>query len=151
MIGGSVQDLRIPTPAATADFEDRARFFIRERAQESELLRPTDLVWELNVDARERRKRQGSSRKEEDGQMAEGRGSWKTERALRGRDDGGRSNQDGAGGQQDAEEGGRRRRHFLWDGGFVCPDLFCSVFRVLDGCTGRSNIETKNKANEDGH
>ena len=111
-IGGSVGDLRITAAATTTDLEDRARFLVRERAQESELLRSADRLWELDVDAGERGGRQGGSRKEEDGQMTEGGRGWKGKCVLRGRDDGGGGDQDRARRQHDAEEGWRRRGHF---------------------------------------
>lgn len=95
-IGSTVWDLRISAAAATTNPEYRARLLIGERAKEVELLRPADLLWELDVDGGERAQREGSSRKEEDGQMIEGGRGWESERVLRRRDDGGRGDHDRA-------------------------------------------------------
>lgn len=135
-IGGSVQDLRIPTAAALTDFEDGARFFVGERAQKSELVRRANLLGELNVDAGERGEREAGSWEEKDGQLTKGGRGRKSECALRGRDDGGGGDQDGARGQQDTEEGRRRRGHFGWG-------CFLFLFKVLDNRGDSSRIETE--------
>lgn len=118
--GGCVRDLRIPAAAASTDSEDGARFLVGERAQESKLWRRAGQLGQLDVNPGQRAERQRGPRKQEDGQMAEGRGGWDGECNLCGRDDGGGRDQDGARGQQNAEEGGRRGGHFGREGlGFV--------------------------------
>ena len=94
------------------------------------------MLRELNVDAGERGERETGSRKEEDGQLTKGGRGRKSECALRGRDNGGGGDQDGARGQQNAEERGMRRGHF----GLV---FFLLLFKVLDNCGGSSRIETE--------